>query len=233
MRKRFVTIATTVLFIVMPLVLNAQEAASLLNSQTQYDSKALIGSAADKATLRNLLGEFTTLKASFIQTINNMQGQELQASTGELLLRKPQQLRWTVMSPEESLLVADGKTVFNVDPFVEQVTLLDQEALTKSNPLMLLITDKESQWEQVAVVQNKSSFVIVSLVADSPITELILNFGTDNKLMSIVSTDRQQQRNSLTFSNVMYDSGTHDIDFTYTPQPSWIVDDQREQASSE
>lgn len=233
MRKQFVTITSVLLCVAMPVVLNAQEAVSLLTKQTQYDSSASIGSEVDKASLRSLLAEFTTLKASFSQTINDMQGQELQASTGELLLKKPQQLRWSVTSPEESLLVADGMTVYNVDPFVEQVTLLDQAALTKSNPLMLLITDKESQWEQVAVVQNKDSFVIVSLAADSPITKLVLNFGKDKKLLSIVSTDRQQQRNNLRFSNVIYDKNINHIDFTYTPPPTWVIDDQREQASSE
>lgn len=232
MRNRFVTIATAVFCIAAPLIISAQQAITEETKPAPINIEKPLGKAADKASLRVLLSEFTTLKASFSQTITDMQGQELQQSKGLLLLKKPQKLRWVVLSPEESLLIADGKTVYNVDPFVEQVTLLDQSSLTKSNPLMLLITDEETQWEQVAVVQEKNSFTLMSLVPDSPISKLLLNFGENEKLLSIVSIDRQQQQNSLLFSDVEYDKGTDALDFTFTSDPTWVVDDQREQPSS-
>lgn len=233
MINRFLTLASAVLCIAMPLDINAQQLGVEASSPVLATSDTLINKADDKASLRILLGQFITLKASFSQTITDMQGQELQQSTGELLLKKPQKLRWTVVSPEESLLIADGQTVYNVDPFVEQVTLLDQSALTKSNPLMLLITDEESQWSQVGVVQDKNSFILVSLLDDSPITKLVLSFGIDEKLLSVVSIDRQQQQNSLLFSNVEYDEESNDVDFTFSPESGWIVDDQREQTVTE
>lgn len=232
MKKQITTIATLLVFLTisltLPLKLDAQELSE------QYSSEKLAklnpGNKADKASLRALLANFTNLKATFNQTITDLQGQELQSSKGELLLQKPQQIRWITESPEESILVADGKTVFNVDPFVEQVTLLDQSTLTKSNPLMLLITDQESQWVQVAVTKENNAFTVISLAVDSPITKLILNFGKDNKLLSIVSIDRQQQQNKVAFTNVAYNTPTNKEDFSYTPKPSWVIDDQREQA---
>jgi len=242
MKKRSVTLIATLIktitfFAALPISLSAQETAIESTSQAQNKSVLLsdsfVNNAADKATLRELLSEFTTLKASFTQTITDMQGLELQSSIGELVLKKPQQLRWEVSSPEASLLLADGNTVYNVDPFVEQVTLLDQSALTKSNPLMLLITDQETQWAQVSVLQNEKSFSIVSLMPDSPISRLVLNFGDDNKLLSLLSTDRQQQVNSLLFTDVKYDKETIDSDFTFTPESTWVVDDQREQTVSQ
>lgn len=198
------------------------------NVESSQEASSATNNSADKALLRQLLGEFTTLKASFKQTITNMQGQELQQSVGEILLKKPQKLRWAVTSPEESLLIADGQTVYNVDPFVEQVTLLDQSSLTKSNPLMLLITDEEAQWAMVAVTKSQNSFTLISLAADSPISKLVLQFGVNSKLLSIVSLDRQQQQNSLVFSNVEHDLGIDATDFTFTPNPTWILDDQRQ-----
>lgn len=221
------TIALAAICLNVPMSFSAQ-LTSAENNTLEKQTSTVLDSSVDKATLRQLLAEFTTLKASFNQTINNMQGQELQQSVGEILLKKPQMLRWTVTSPEESLLIADGQTVYNVDPFVEQVTLLDQSALTKSNPLMLLVTDEEIQWSQVAVTRTQNSFTIMSLSVDAPISELVLKFGNDRKLLSIISLDRQQQQNTLVFSNVVHDLGINTTDFTFTPNPTWIVDDQRQ-----
>jgi outer membrane lipoprotein carrier protein len=231
MNTQYVTIAIAVLCFTMPV--GAQQTNAEGNKLESPMSSRVSDSSEDKALLRALLGEFTTLSASFMQTITNMQGQELQQSVGELLLKKPQKLRWTVTSPEESLLIADGNTVYNVDPFVEQVTLLDQSSLTKSNPLMLLITDEEVQWAQVAVTKTKNSYTLLSLAPDSPISKLVLEFNMDRKLLSIVSLDRQQQRNKLIFSNVKHDLGIDATDFTFTPNSTWIVDDQRQTPISE
>lgn len=212
---------------------SAQQTSAIENALESPITSRVSGSSADKALLRAILGEFTTLSASFNQSITNMQGQELQQSVGEILLQKPQKLRWAVTSPEESLLIADGHTVYNVDPFVEQVTLLDQSSLTKSNPLMLLITDEEVQWAQVAVTKIQNSYTLISLASDSTISKLVLEFGMDRKLISIISLDRQQQQNKLTFSNVKHDLGIDNSDFTFTPNSTWIVDDQRQTPISE
>jgi outer membrane lipoprotein carrier protein len=186
-----------------------------------------LGSMADKASLREILSQFTNLKASFTQTIIDMQGQELQRAKGELLLQKPQKLRWSILSPDESLLIADGTAVYNVDPFLEQVTILDQAELTQSNPLMLLISNDQKQWDQVAVMQEGSDYTIVSLQVDSPITKLILKFNQENTLSSVISYDRQQQENTIILSNVRLNSTVDKKDFTFTLDEQWIVDDQR------
>ena len=186
-----------------------------------------IGNASDKADLRLLLGKFTSLKGTFTQTIVDMQGEELQRADGMLLLQKPQKLRWSVMAPDESLLIADGSTVFNVDPFLEQVTIISQAELTQSNPLMLLISDEQSQWDQVAVLKQGNTYRLTSLQTDSSITQLILTFDSKNTLVELISYDRQQQQNSLNFSDVKLDMGVSDADFTFTVDEGWVIDDQR------
>jgi outer membrane lipoprotein carrier protein len=191
----------------------------------------ITGNDSEKASLRALLGQFTTLKGSFKQTIVDMQGEELQSANGELLLQKPQKLKWTVLSPDESLLIADGTTVYNVDPFLEQVTLLDQAPLIQSNPLMLLVSDQQSQWDKVSVAQQENTFTLTSLRADSPVTKLILSFDTEKKLSTMVSYDRQQQQNRLDFSNVVLNENVSSQDFIFSADPDWVVDDQRDPAT--
>jgi outer membrane lipoprotein carrier protein len=190
------------------------------------------GSKEDKASLRSLLGQFSTLKGTFTQTIVDMQGEELQSASGELFLQKPQKLRWSVQAPDESLLIADGISVYNFDPFLEQVTIVNQAALTQSNPLMLLISDEPQQWDQVSVVKQENTYTIVSLTDNSPINRLILRFDAQNKLTSLVSYDRQQQANLLDFSDVVLNQQVSNDDFRFSANEGWIIDDQREQPQS-
>lgn len=207
---------------------NSAQMPTSLSKKVTTDVANKIGSEQGKANLREILGQFSTLKGSFTQTITDMQGEELQSASGELLLQKPQKLRWSVLSPDESLLIADGNAVYNVDPFLEQVTILDQAPLTHSNPLMLLISDQQSQWDQVAVQQQKNTYTVVSLQSDSPINKLVLRFNANNELTKLVSYDRQRQQNMLDFSNVVLNSGVSKQDFLFTANTSWVVDDQRE-----
>lgn len=236
-------------------------------SNTEIQSNQLnqlqntIGNEQDKAALRLLLSEFITLKATFKQSIVDMQGNELQNAKGELLLQKPQKLRWSVESPDESLLIANGSSVYNVDPFLEQVTILEQAPLTQSNPLMLLISNDQAQWDQVSVTQQSqqnlakdvvneqapvdaqrasqepsqkhSTYTLISLLPDSSINKLILRFDDQNKLASLVSYDRQQQRNMLDFTNVTLNEGVSDSNFMFTPNQNWVVDDQRKSPANQ
>lgn len=180
-----------------------------------------------KTELRALLGKFSNLKANFTQEISDMQGQILQESSGMILLQKPQMLRWTVISPEESLLIADGDTVYNVDPFVEQVTLLDQKQLTASNPLMLLISDKEEQWSSVTIEKINGDFIVRTTDENAPVSIVVLSFNEQGQLTLLSSVDKQQQRNAISFSDISLNSKVAAGAFSFSPDESWVVDDQR------
>lgn len=180
-----------------------------------------------KEELRGLLALFSNMSATFTQQIFDLQGEELQSSQGDIILQKPQMLRWSVNSPEESLLIADGSTVYSVDPFVEQVTLMEQSALTKTNPLMLLISNEKSQWDNVEIEKVDGDFVLRSLDQEASITLVILSFNNNSELTLLTSIDRQQQRNVIEFSNVKMNIEVPANSFTYTPESTWVVDDQR------
>lgn len=180
-----------------------------------------------KAELKGLLARFENFQANFTQSITDVTGEELQSASGTILLVKPQKLRWEVAFPEESLLIADGKTVFNVDPFLEQVTLLEQDELTNNNPLMLLTTDDESQWQQVDVVFNEGYYILSSKDDDAIIETVTLKFNDKSTLTELVSVDRQQQTNTIVFSKVQQNIALPNDIFTYDIQSNWVVDDQR------
>lgn len=200
--------------------LEAQSASVASNIETKAEPAA-------KLELRQLLAQFQSLQANFSQEIADMQGELLQETEGSILLQKPNMLRWEVKSPDESLLIADGKTVYNIDPFVEQVTLIEQQSLTATNPLMLLISDDEEQWASVNIEKRDSDFIIKPQNADAQISLLILSFNKDKQLSLLTSVDQQHQRNVISFSEIEYNVTTPANVFSYKPNANWVIDDQR------
>lgn len=188
---------------------------------------AFVNDPEAKTKLRQLLGQFNQLQAQFSQRITDMQGEILQESNGQIFIEKPHKLRWSVRSPEASLLIADGKTVFNIDPFVEQVTLIEQAELTANNPLMLLVSDQESQWQSVNIQQNDDGFLLRPIDINAPITDVVLTFDTQQTLLRLTSIDRQQQKNVITFTGVVTNTLIPVGLFAFEAPEGWVIDDQR------
>ncbi|MFC4699333.1 outer membrane lipoprotein chaperone LolA [Glaciecola siphonariae] len=179
-----------------------------------------------QASLKKILGELTSYKADFVQKIVDAQGEVLQQSEGKIWLNKPKQLRWEVSKPDESLFVADGEVIFNVDHFVEQVSLIDQESIVDNNPLMLLISDDESAWQGITVSQAGTDYVLDSKDVNTNIVQLRLSF--ENKVLAaLVSVDRQQQRNEITFLNRVLNPEIPQNTFVPNYPNSYLIDDQR------
>ncbi len=184
-------------------------------------------SSDDKAELRNILQKINNFTAEFEQVITDGNGELIQQASGNIVVAKPQRLRWEIIEPEPSLLIADSQTIFNVDPFVEQVTLIDQSDMTSSNPLMLLISDEQSQWKSVSVSKQDSSFIIVPTEADASITQLILEFDSDHKLKRLSSLDRQEQKSTINFTNLVTNKPIASDVFVFQVPANYVVDDQR------
>ncbi|MFT7260078.1 MAG: outer membrane lipoprotein carrier protein [Glaciecola sp.] len=181
-----------------------------------------------KTELKIKLSKLVSYSARFSQSISDITGKELQNSSGQLTLKTPNMLRWETQLPDETLLIADGITVYSVDPFVEQVTLMQQASITQNNPLMLLVSDDEKQWNTVIVEKTQSRFVVISKDENANIVSLNIEFNGD-ELSRLQSTDRQQQKSLLVFSNIAQNQPVPQSLFTFDIPINYIVDDQRNQ----
>jgi outer membrane lipoprotein carrier protein len=181
-----------------------------------------------KTELKIKLSKLVSYSASFSQSISDFTGKELQRSSGKLTLKTPNMLRWETQLPDETLLIADGTTVYSVDPFVEQVTLMQQASITQNNPLMLLVSDDEKQWDTVTVEKIQSRFIVISKDENANIVSLNIEFNGD-ELSRLQSTDRQQQKSLLIFSNIAQNQPVSQSLFLFDIPLNYIVDDQRNQ----
>lgn len=190
----------------------------------------MASASAASDSLRPILDNLHSYKARFVQVIEDAEGQILQQSEGTMSLRKPNQLRWEVILPDASLFVADGSVIYNLDPFVEQVTMLDQADLVDNNPLMLLISDDTEAWDDVDITEQDGEYTLHAKDPNANIEFLKLRF--ENGVLDVLtSIDRQQQSNVIEFSDIQQNIEIADSAFRVEVPESYIVDDQRKSAA--
>ncbi|MEC7285843.1 MAG: outer membrane lipoprotein chaperone LolA, partial [Pseudomonadota bacterium] len=104
---------------------DANQANAIVNT-SQPKTSSLINDSAS-TSLQALLSNMKQFRASFAQTVVDAQQNVVHEAQGTLTMTRPNKLRWETTFPDETLLVADGEAVWNVDTFVEQVTVLSQD----------------------------------------------------------------------------------------------------------
>ncbi len=79
-----------------------------------------------------------TLQASFRQTVQQPDDDNVYASNGVFYLKRPGQLRWEYEDPATQVIVADGNRIWLHDLELEQVSHRSQKAALKGTPAQLL-----------------------------------------------------------------------------------------------
>jgi outer membrane lipoprotein carrier protein len=82
----------------------------------------------------------TTIKAGFVQTLNNAAGELIEKSEGMMAVERPGKFRLQYENPYEQLYVADGKNIWMYDRDLEQVSVKPQSEALGSTPALLLST---------------------------------------------------------------------------------------------
>lgn len=178
-------------------------------------------------SLRIKLQSMVNFQAEFAQKVVDAEGNLLQESAGRLVLQQPDKMLWEVIEPDENLLIADGGTLWHVDPFVEQVVAMSQQATIANNPFVLLTDPYSEAWQQFAVRQLNGTFVIESVLPDSQIVKLVLSFD-DERLIRLSFEDRQQQVSDLSFNDIEMNEVIPASVFSFSVPEGFTLDDQRQ-----
>jgi outer membrane lipoprotein carrier protein len=182
----------------------------------------------NEVELKQKLSMIDTLSAQFVQRVFDSE-EEIYQANGRLYVAKPQKVRWETQFPEESLMVADGSAVWNVDTFVEQITIFDQESAITNNPLVLLTTLDNEVWSQFSIskISDKpEAYEIQALESAAQIQRLTIFFA-ETSITAITSVDAQGQESRLEFSDVQLNARLEDALFNVDIPENYTVDDQR------
>jgi outer membrane lipoprotein carrier protein len=179
-----------------------------------------------KQQLKVKLAMLSTYQANFTQTVVDIENTLLQQASGRIVLQQPNNLYWELFEPNESVLLADGDNIWNVDPFLEQVVVYGSGAALENNPLILLTNPDSSQWQEFEVSQSDDQFIITPLVFNGGIESLRLVFDGDT-LVELESQDGQQQKSVLLFTDIKQNHSLPVDTFIFVMPDGYELDDQR------
>lgn len=132
----------------------------------------------DAATLRAKLGKIESLHATFTQEVTDINKRVIQSGNGIFAIAYPQQFYWHLTEPDESLIVADGTSLFIYNPFAEEVTVMDIAQAVEASPMALLVHRDDKTWSQYNVSQSKDNcFSVVPKSTDASLTSVTVCFN--------------------------------------------------------
>ena len=108
-------------------------------------------SVAYKNELMKKLSVIDQFSAIFEQEVVDNAGNVLQRGGGDLSVKRPNLVHWNTTSPDESLIVSDGKSIFLFDPFIEQVTAYKLDGAIANTPILLITSNDSVLWNQYSV----------------------------------------------------------------------------------
>jgi len=185
-----------------------------------YGAQAIGATAADQ--LIQSLQKITTFKANFAQSIHGADGEKLSKSAGEMVISRPGKFYWKSQKPDQMLVVADGKFVWNYDVDLEQVTKQDLKQALNNSPATLLAGDVSKLQETFDIdfakkcKTNNTCYQLKPKQKDSAFSTIVIRFEKD-KLNEVRMRDPLGQNVQTVFSNVEINQSINKKLFDFTP----------------
>lgn len=182
--------------------------------------------ATQQKELSFRLSKLDTFTASFDQIVTSPEGQVISKGKGTLAVKRPNLFKWETKTPDENLLISDGKTLWYFTPFIEQVTAMWLEDAISQTPFVLLTRNNEKDWENYDVKQIGDLFKLSPKGKDSQ-GVFILNVLKDGRLTEFSVIEQDGQKSRFKFKNVR-NTPLKDLMFTFTVPKGVELDDQRQ-----
>ncbi|MGB6188353.1 MAG: outer membrane lipoprotein chaperone LolA [Aeromonas molluscorum] len=202
-----------------------------MKKQLLMGSVLLIASSqvwADAASdLKQKLAAVNLFSAQFQQTVFDSKGKELQKASGDLLVSRPNRFNWHTKSPDESLIVADGKDVWIYDPFVEQVTALKLQDAVVNTPFILIASSDDKYWKNYDVTEQDDVFTVTSRNQDELIASFRITFDRQDNISRFDVKEAQGQWSEFTLSGFNRKPALKGNEFVFKTPKGVALDDQR------
>ena len=176
--------------------------------------------------LQNRLNKVSVLSADFAQTVMSANGSNVQQGNGKLRIKRPNLFRMDTKSPQETQIIADGKTLWFYDPFVEQVTANWVKDAVNNTPFVLLTSNDKSHWAQYTVEQKDDRFVLKPKAKNSNIKQFDIRIDPNGVLKGFSTIEKDGQSNQYILRNITNQNLDGSL-FKFTVPKDIELDDQR------
>ena len=176
--------------------------------------------------LQNRLNKVSVLSADFAQTVMSANGSNVQQGNGKLRIKRPNLFRMDTKSPQETQIIADGKTLWFYDPFVEQVTANWVKDAVNNTPFVLLTSNDKSHWAQYTVEQKDDRFVLKPKAKNSNIKQFDIRIDPNGVFKGFSTIEKDGQSNQYILRNITNQNLDGSL-FKFTVPKGIELDDQR------
>ena len=173
------------------------------------------------------LAGVSLFSAKFAQVVYDSKGKELQRAGGDLLVQRPNRFNWHTTTPDESLIVADGKDVWVYDPFVEQVPALKHKDAVHTTPFVLIAGNDDTLWKNYDVTQQGDVSTVTSRNKDELIASFRITFDRANNISRFDVKEAQGQWSEFVLSGFDRKPALKGNEFVFKTPAGVTLDDQR------
>lgn len=180
-----------------------------------------IGYALDPSReLTERLQNISTIQSKFVQTVKDKLGRTLSQSEGVLLIKRPDQFYWEIVKPYQQKIITDGKTLWNYDIDLEQVTINQYKDYAPNSPFYFLLNQTLNVMNLFHIhLTQQNNELIFELIPREKETEYTkINAHFDGKqLKKIVIYDHLNQQTSILFTQVILNKSISSYHFKFNP----------------
>ncbi|MDX2164591.1 MAG: outer membrane lipoprotein chaperone LolA [Gammaproteobacteria bacterium] len=168
------------------------------------------------ANLTKLLENLKTFQAHFDQVIQDKRGTTMQESTGKMALQRPGRFRWETLTPNQQLIVADGKIIWVYDKDLQEVTKKKQTESASSPGLLLSASVGNLAKRYDVSALSKNDFKLAPFKHDL-FKSVELLFDDNGTLTQMIMHDNIGQTTQIQFTHVSTNKSLSSSLFTFVP----------------
>ncbi|MFV0448727.1 MAG: outer membrane lipoprotein chaperone LolA [Vibrio sp.] len=182
--------------------------------------------ATPKENLSERLALTEGFSAKFQQQVISPDGEIVMDGSGLVDIARPSLFRWETLEPDENLLVSDGKSLWYYSPFIEQVTIYNQEQAMEQTPFVLLTRNRASDWDAYKVEQDNDVFTLTPIAVESNQGQFQITIDDKGVVKGFNVLEQDGQKSLFSFNDVKQQKPAMNR-FTFEVPQGVEVDDQR------
>ena len=171
------------------------------------------------SSLQEFYRNTNSMRAKFVQVVNDNKGAKVQEVEGTMQLQRPNKFRWDYKKPYEQQIVSDGKQVFLYDVELQQVTMRDLSKAIGSSPAAMLAGGDavEKSFTLKNAIRKDGLTWVLALPKDkdSGFDRVLLGFK-EEQLRKMEMYDSFNHITLITFSEVERNPTLQDSTFLFT-----------------
>jgi outer membrane lipoprotein carrier protein len=189
---------------------------------------AFAAAGAAPTPLDSYLDDMRTLRATFMQTLVDAHGREIDRATGKLIVSRPGKFTWEIhpqaatAADTGQLMVDDGKNLWFLDRDLQQVTVKPVDAALSATPAMLLSGSVDVRKSFTVTAAGKRDGLDWVLVephgSQADFRSALLGFD-GKELKRMILEDKLGQTATVLFDHIERNGKVAPEEVSFTPPP--------------